>query len=397
MKRATRLMVVEDEGVTALDLERTLTRMGFEVLAVCSTGEAAVERARALAPDLVLMDVRLAGELDGIDAADQIRQRADIPVVYLTAHGDKATLARARVTEPYAYVLKPFDERELQIAVEVALFRHATAAKLKGHATELETLVAARTRDLEQRTRELEQRTRELELATRVKSDFLGAVSHELKTPLNHIVGFSQLLLDAPPDQSAESRAEQLRSILEGGQRLTRLVNDLLTLAKLDFDALEVKLAPAAIAELLRATAAVFAEHAAAKGVTLTVDVAPVEARVVLVDAPKLGHAVAHLLCNAIKFTSAGGHAWLRAVPGTRPGEIEVTVEDTGVGIADEALPRVFTAFEKTGVGRGAPEGLGVGLALAHGLLAAQGAELRVAKQPTGTQLAFTLREAAEA
>lgn len=120
------ILVVEDEGVTALDIEQNLGRLGYGVLATVDTGEAAVERAAELRPDLVLMDIKLKGAMDGITAAALIKERVQAPVVFLTAFADEGTLQRAKVAEPYGYILKPFEELELRTAIELALHRRGT-------------------------------------------------------------------------------------------------------------------------------------------------------------------------------------------------------------------------------------------------------------------------------
>jgi diguanylate cyclase (GGDEF)-like protein/PAS domain S-box-containing protein len=124
------VLVVEDEAIVARDLERTLTRLGYESVGAVATGEDALARVLAARPDLVVMDIHLAGELDGIATAEQLRTRHGLPVVFLTAHSDEATFQRAKITEPYGYVLKPFEERELEIAVDIALYRHRVETKL---------------------------------------------------------------------------------------------------------------------------------------------------------------------------------------------------------------------------------------------------------------------------
>jgi diguanylate cyclase (GGDEF)-like protein/PAS domain S-box-containing protein len=126
-----RILVVEDEVIIALDIQRTLIKMGYEVPEFVTSAEAALERIAALQPDLVLMDIHLSGATDGIATADEIRRRDHLPVVFLTAHSDEATVNRAKITEPYGYVLKPFEERELQIAIEIALYRHSAEMKLR--------------------------------------------------------------------------------------------------------------------------------------------------------------------------------------------------------------------------------------------------------------------------
>jgi signal transduction histidine kinase len=118
-----KILVVEDENIVAMDLRTTLTRLGYEVVDTVGTGPQAIEQVERREPDLVLMDIQLRGGMDGIEAADRIRH-LDVPVVYLTAFSDDATLRRARETEPFGYVLKPFDDRELQIVIELGIHRH---------------------------------------------------------------------------------------------------------------------------------------------------------------------------------------------------------------------------------------------------------------------------------
>jgi CheY-like chemotaxis protein len=116
------ILVVEDDAIVAQDLKNRLTGMGYFIISVTSTGEDAVEKARHHLPDVVLMDIRLAGEMDGITAAAQIGEKYHIPVIYLTSYSDEETLARARETRPAGYVLKPFDPRNLYVAIEMALY-----------------------------------------------------------------------------------------------------------------------------------------------------------------------------------------------------------------------------------------------------------------------------------
>jgi two-component system, cell cycle sensor histidine kinase and response regulator CckA len=124
-----RILIVEDERIIARELKERLTHMGHVVVGSVATGEQAVEQARALDPDLVLMDIKLQGELDGIAAAAIIQRETGVPVVYLTAFADDATLERAKQTQPYGYVLKPFQERELHVCVEMSLHRHRQARR----------------------------------------------------------------------------------------------------------------------------------------------------------------------------------------------------------------------------------------------------------------------------
>jgi signal transduction histidine kinase/CheY-like chemotaxis protein len=125
-----KILVVEDERLVALDIERRLAKIGYSVT-TAADGENGISAAAASRPDLVLMDIRLGRHMDGIEAARRIRESLDVPVVYVTAFADPDTLARAKITEPFGYIVKPFQERELKAAVEVALYRHRAEQKLK--------------------------------------------------------------------------------------------------------------------------------------------------------------------------------------------------------------------------------------------------------------------------
>jgi PAS domain S-box-containing protein len=125
------ILVVEDEAIVAEDLSQKLKRLGYEVSAVTASGEESIELVRRLSPSLVLMDIRLAGRIDGVEAAQIIRRQHDVAVIYLTAHSDSATLERAKLTEPFGYILKPFEELELETHIQMALYKHKAERELR--------------------------------------------------------------------------------------------------------------------------------------------------------------------------------------------------------------------------------------------------------------------------
>jgi len=126
-----RILVVEDEFITATDIQNSLKRMGYDVPAIVDSGDEAIRKAGELTPSLVLMDITLKGQMNGIEAAKEIRGRYDIPVIYLTAHSDESTFRGALVAEPFGYIIKPFESREMRISVEMALYKHALDRKLR--------------------------------------------------------------------------------------------------------------------------------------------------------------------------------------------------------------------------------------------------------------------------
>lgn len=120
----TNVLVVEDESIVSKDIQQSLKKLGYNVVGAAATGEKAIELARETQPDIVLMDIMLKGDMNGIEAADQIREEIDIPVIYLTAYADEGTLARAKVTEPSGYIIKPFKEIDIHTSIEMAIYKH---------------------------------------------------------------------------------------------------------------------------------------------------------------------------------------------------------------------------------------------------------------------------------
>jgi len=122
--KKSRILIVEDEGITAMGIRNSLEEMGYEVSAIAQSADEALREASEQIPDLVLMDIIIQGKIDGIEAAREIRSRFNIPVVYLTAHSDERMLQRAKITKPFGYIIKPYEDRELHIAVEMAIHNH---------------------------------------------------------------------------------------------------------------------------------------------------------------------------------------------------------------------------------------------------------------------------------
>ena len=124
-----RILVVEDESILAMLIKRKLQNWGYEVIGWTDTGEDAVNEAKKTEPDLILMDIVLKGDMDGIEAAQQIRESMDVPIIYLTAYSNEDVLKRARITEPYGYILKPFRESEVNANIEMAIYKHRSEKK----------------------------------------------------------------------------------------------------------------------------------------------------------------------------------------------------------------------------------------------------------------------------
>ncbi|MBT6498340.1 MAG: response regulator, partial [Deltaproteobacteria bacterium] len=118
----TKILIVEDETITAMEIESQLQGLGYEITSIVDTGEKAIQKAEEDKPDLILMDIRIKGEMDGIDTAEEIRNKFGIPVIFSTAYLDEERIERAKITMPFGYVLKPIQERDLKVTIEMALY-----------------------------------------------------------------------------------------------------------------------------------------------------------------------------------------------------------------------------------------------------------------------------------
>lgn len=140
MPRA-QIMIVEDEMIVARSIKNGLESLGYHVPAIASSGAEAIQKIGETSPDLVLMDIVLQGDMDGVKTAEHIRSHLNIPVIYLTAYSDEATLQRAKLTEPFGYILKPFVEDDLHTAIEMALYKHQMENRLKENEQWLTTIL----------------------------------------------------------------------------------------------------------------------------------------------------------------------------------------------------------------------------------------------------------------
>lgn len=138
------ILVTEDEGIVRKDIERSLKKLGYNVVGSADTGEKAIELATELKPDLALMDIMLKGKMTGIEAAAEIKKKMDIPVIFLTAYADESTLAKAKITEPHGYILKPFKEIDIHTSIEMAIHKHGKEKELKIESELLRSLTVAK-------------------------------------------------------------------------------------------------------------------------------------------------------------------------------------------------------------------------------------------------------------
>lgn len=141
---AVNILVTEDESIVRKDIERSLQKLGYNVIGSADTGEKAIELAKDLKPDLALMDIMLKGGMTGVEAAQHIKEQRDIPVIFLTAYADEKTLNKAKITEPHGYILKPFKEIDIHTSIEMAMHKHGREKELKIESDLLRSIAVAK-------------------------------------------------------------------------------------------------------------------------------------------------------------------------------------------------------------------------------------------------------------
>lgn len=369
------ILIVEDENIVALDMRMRLESLGYRVLDVVDQGDLAVERAAALKPDLVLMDIKLRGSVDGIDAALKLRDLIDTPVVFVTAFTDEKTLERAMASSPYGYVVKPFRERELRIAIELALYKYHYELSMR-------------------KAKEL------AEAANRLKGEFLANMSHELKTPLNSVIGFTQLAMDKAVDAE---QSELLGMALRSSKSLLTLIDSILDFTKMEAGNIAITSAPFSLDSVLNDCLDAIAVDAFTKGL----EVAFYRDRGVpdslVGDADRLRHILLNLADNAVKFTDRGcvGISVTPPADAAMGGEggtmgdtaIVFAVTDTGIGMAPDKIDAAFERFTQLdGSLTRRAGGTGLGLAIVRRSIELMGGSLRVESElGKGTRVEFRL------
>ena len=374
------ILVVEDEGIVARDLQLTLAGLGYDVPATAGSAEQALQVAAQHRPDLVLMDIHLMGGEDGIEAAALLRQRFDVPVVFLSAYSDSATLERAKRVAPYGYLVKPVHADELRSTVEMALSKHAIDARTLAQNLELE-------RRVEQRTAELRLANEALERSNAELHRFAQVAAHDLQTPMRAIASFADLLSSHYALDLDERGQDWLRRIRLAVKRQQTLLRGLIEYQRLDQQAQAFE--PVPMRELFDQAAARLAAQARETGAELRCEELP---RVVG-ERSQLALLLFHLLDNALKHRGADAPRVL--VSAEREGGAgplwRFAVRDNGPGIPAAQREQIFEMF------RHASDtmefsGAGLGLALCRRVVQRHGGRIWAESEPgLGSVFYFTL------
>jgi len=373
-ERYPRILVIDDELGIREGCRRVLAPLGYSV-EVAENGAEGLRKVREWSPDLVLLDVMMP-DITGIDLLEPIHAHdPDIVCIIITGYATVALAVQAVKRGAYDFISKPFSADALILAVHQGLERRRLVLESK------------RMQALEAEARELAQAKEELERLDKMKSAFMLTVAHELRAPVAAIQGYLRLILDgyADPDKQREmlERSDQRAS------ELLALIEDLLALARVKDAAPEEKRAPVPVGDVLKQVADLFQVEAAKKRIAFSVraDANPT----VLATRDHIRQLWTNLISNAIRYTPEGGSVSVALT--VRGDKMEGSVEDTGIGIAEEDLPRIFDEFYRT---RTAKEmvsgGTGLGLPIVKRIVETYGGEIHVESEVgKGSRFTFTL------
>ncbi len=374
---AATILIVEDNTTVAEDIRECLENLGYVVAPIAASGEEAVERAGADRPDAVLMDIRLRGEMDGVEAAENIHNRYEIPVLFLSAYSDDDLLQRARSTGSFGYLVKPFEERELAAMLEMTIYKAGvekerrrmaeqlkeSEGKLKQYSERLEEMVAERTRALEAAQAELLVKER---LA--VLGHFAGSISHELRNPLA-VIDSSVYCLKLKSDEFDGTVRSHLDRIRDNVKKSSDIIESLLNLSRMEKPKTEKHHLADVVAESLGGS-----EIPETVGVHLSFPETDV---FVHADPEQIRMALKNIIRNAVQAMDGAGKLTIAIHPAD--GAVELRIADSGPGIPPQNLDKVFDPLFSTKT-----HGIGFGLSITKMIVENHNGAIRAESTPDG-------------
>ncbi|MBC6366972.1 ATP-binding protein [Algoriphagus sp. AK58] len=356
-----RILIVEDDSVSALLLQRALEKNAHQIIGIADTGEKALDILEENGADIVMMDINLAGELDGIKTTEIINEKFDIPVVYLSASSDADTLNKVVGTNPSAYVIKPFNIRELNMVIELAIFKDRKEKELQKLNNELEEKVKQRTAELYEANKELTKALEKEREINELKSRIVLNVSHGFKTPLTSILSSAQLLqIYAEKDHPFKQKIAKHASKIEHSVRaLNNLLTSVLFFGKADENKLEFKpkkvFTAAFVKEVLDTVKAGIENE-----VTINAEIGNLP-KTITTDPDLVYQVLENLLSNAVKYSKEGKTVDFRIY--VEDGSLYAVISDKGIGIPKSEQGKLFDRFFRAG-NVGIVEGSGLGLSI---------------------------------
>ncbi len=335
----SKILIVEDESIIALDIKTSLLEAGYEVVAIAVSGEDAIKLAAEHEPNLILMDIRLRGAMDGIEAATEIVKASHAPIIFLTAHADKYTLDRAKLTGPFGYLIKPFEDHNLITTVEIALARYQAEEAIRESLRQQQTF-------------------------NEIRSRFLAVVSHEFRNPLNSILFSSELLERYGNTVEPDRRNLYFRRIHGAVHRMNQLLDEVLIMGEADAGKLDYNPEPMDLKQFCQELLSeIQPEETPICPVEFTYQVLGMSASEMKPSADRklLHHILGNLLSNAVKYSTPGMTVQFQVLVSEQ--EILFKIQDQGIGIPEVDLASLFNDFHRASNVKTIP-GTGLGLSI---------------------------------
>lgn len=361
MIKVNKILIVEDELIPAYDLSDNLEHLKYTVTGIVDTGEAAIEQVRKNPPDLILMDIKLRGEMSGIEVVAQIRDY-DIPVIYLTAFSDDETLKQAALTGAYGYLTKPVKPEDLRATIAISLSKHEQDAQVRAILAE-------------------EKRLNEM------KSQFVAMVAHDLRTPLTSILTSLDLIQRYNEKLSEAKKSKHFGQIQTTIKGMTEQLEELLTANQAESGKLSFNPEPldaVAFCQELLEGFKISATHQCklcfkSQGYGTQLNL----------DRTLLRQILNNLLSNAIKYSPQGGIISLNLT--CEPDRATFCIQDQGIGMPPEYLAKLFQPFERA-ANVGSIKGTGIGLYIVKQTVERHQGKISVESQVgVGTTFTITL------
>ena len=338
-----KILVVEDESIVAFDLKRMLLNLNYDVLDIVTSGEKAIKKAVEEKPDLIIMDVMLNGPITGIEAVARIKGVMNVPIIYLTAYADTETLKSAKLTEPYGYILKPFEEKVLMSTIEMAIYKNKMEEKLIASEKKYRLLA------------------KELEDLNEKKDQFYSIISFNLRDPLDSVIGFSEILKNEYKELSPEDIQLYISSLYLSGKQIYSLLNNLIQFSRIQIKDIDFNPVCLNLRKIVEDNSDVLKNMADKKSVKI-INYVNKEISVDA-DANMLNSIFYNLLVNAIKYSYKNGYIEVSASKDKN--NIKISIEDKGTGMDKESLDKLFVLnVKKVTPGTNNEMGTGLGLLL---------------------------------
>lgn len=396
------ILIIDDDPHLRKTLSDILRAKGYQTLAA-EDGTEGLALIGQHPVNLALIDLGLP-DISGLDVLKRIR--ADYPhteTIILTGNATLDSAIEATNKGAFSYLQKPYEVDQLLLHVRHAIEKQQSEETIREYQEHLEELVTERTAELEkevaahQRAEEkiaklnedLQQQIVQLETArilaeagVKARGEFLANTTHELVTPLNSIIGFSQVLLDGLGGALNDKQRQYLQAILQGGERLNEAYSEILQVAGLESGEMQLQVHRFLLKDLLQSSFLALHEKAVVQGVTLVLEIGPPPETEIEADLGKLKQVMFNLLDNAVKFTPSGGSVCVsaRLTEDEKVGaSIAISVADTGIGIKEEDMARLFKPFQQLeAVYTKKYKGTGLGLLLAKKLVELHGGRIWV-------------------